>query len=110
MDKDGYRVVSNIGDFGGQTVQQMHYHLLGGKNLEQKWTNFDFIESKENKRYKLLKKLNKKKYRDLNNIFIAEGEKFISEIENFSHCVIKKVCSNITTQTTIYLNLLKLLF
>ncbi len=58
--------------------------------MEQKWTNFDFIESKENKRYKLLKKLNKKKYRDLNNIFIAEGEKFISEIENFSHCVIKK--------------------
>ena len=27
MDKDGYRVISNIGDFGGQTVQQMHYHL-----------------------------------------------------------------------------------
>lgn len=36
MDKDGYRVVSNIGDFGGQTVQQMHYHLLGGKKLGTK--------------------------------------------------------------------------
>lgn len=58
--------------------------------MEQKWTNFEFIESKENKKYKLLKKLNKKKYRDINNIFIAEGEKFIEEINNFSHCVIKK--------------------
>lgn len=58
--------------------------------MEQKWTNIEFLESKENKRYKLLKKLNKKKYRDINNIFIAEGEKFIDEIENFSHCVIKK--------------------
>lgn len=36
MDKEGYRVVSNIGDFGGQTVQQMHYHLLGGKKLGTK--------------------------------------------------------------------------
>lgn len=36
MDKDGYRVVSNIGDFGGQTVFQMHYHLLGGKKLGTK--------------------------------------------------------------------------
>lgn len=58
--------------------------------MEQNWTNLEFIESKENKRYKLLKKLNKKKYRDLNNIFIAEGEKFIDEIENFSHCVVQK--------------------
>lgn len=36
IDKEGYRVISNIGDFGGQTVQQMHYHLLGGKKLGTK--------------------------------------------------------------------------
>lgn len=36
IDKEGYRVVSNIGNFGGQTVQQMHYHLLGGKKLGTK--------------------------------------------------------------------------
>jgi histidine triad (HIT) family protein len=29
----GYRVVTNIGKDGGQTVQHLHYHLLGGRNL-----------------------------------------------------------------------------
>ena len=29
----GYRVVSNIGDDGGQTVDHMHLHVLGGRSL-----------------------------------------------------------------------------
>ena len=31
--KNGYRVISNIGDFGGQEVPHFHIHLLGGKRL-----------------------------------------------------------------------------
>lgn len=58
--------------------------------MEQKWTNIEYIESKENRKYKLLKKLSQKKYRDLNNIFIAEGEKFIKECKTASHCIIQK--------------------
>ncbi|VWL85572.1 TrmH family RNA methyltransferase [Oceanivirga miroungae] len=50
--------------------------------------NVDFIESKDNKKYKLLKKLTKKKYRDENNIFIAEGEKFFYESNNFNKIII----------------------
>ena len=31
--KDGYRVVSNCGADAGQTVQHLHFHILGGKPL-----------------------------------------------------------------------------
>nr|WP_068268564.1 RNA methyltransferase [Caviibacter abscessus] len=50
--------------------------------------NVEYIESKENKNYKLLKKLSKKKYRDENNIFIAEGEKFLEDNKNFTKIII----------------------
>jgi histidine triad (HIT) family protein len=30
----GYRVVSNVGRWGGQTVDHMHLHLLGGRRFE----------------------------------------------------------------------------
>ena len=30
---DGYRVVINIGDDGGQTVPHLHVHVLGGRPL-----------------------------------------------------------------------------
>ena len=30
---NGYRVVSNCGDDAGQTVQHLHFHILGGKKL-----------------------------------------------------------------------------
>jgi histidine triad (HIT) family protein len=29
----GYRVVTNIGDHGGQTVDHLHLHLLGGRPM-----------------------------------------------------------------------------
>ena len=31
---DGYRVVVNCGVWGGQTVDHLHFHLLGGRQLE----------------------------------------------------------------------------
>lgn len=31
--EDGYRVVANIGRDGGQTVDHLHFHLLGGRAL-----------------------------------------------------------------------------
>lgn len=30
---NGYRVVSNIGEDGGQTVRHLHFHILGGRKL-----------------------------------------------------------------------------
>ncbi|MDR3199235.1 MAG: histidine triad nucleotide-binding protein [Planctomycetaceae bacterium] len=31
--QDGYRVVTNCGQDGGQTVYHLHFHLLGGRPL-----------------------------------------------------------------------------
>ena len=31
--ENGYRVVSNCGPDAGQTVQHLHFHILGGKQL-----------------------------------------------------------------------------
>ena len=33
IDKEGYRVVINCNDNGGQTVYHLHLHLIGGKKL-----------------------------------------------------------------------------
>lgn len=35
IDEKGYRIVNNCGNDGGQTVQHMHFHVLGGREL--KW-------------------------------------------------------------------------
>lgn len=31
--EDGYRIVNNCGENGGQTVGHLHFHLLGGRAL-----------------------------------------------------------------------------
>jgi histidine triad protein len=33
LSDEGYRVVTNINDNGGQTVYHLHYHILGGQKL-----------------------------------------------------------------------------
>jgi histidine triad (HIT) family protein len=33
MDQGGFRVVTNMGQHGGQTVFHTHFHLLGGEQL-----------------------------------------------------------------------------
>ena len=50
----------------------------------------DIIVSPDNKFYKLLKKLDQKKYRDENHIFKAEGEKFLTEDINFNKIIVKE--------------------
>ena len=32
--ESGYRVVTNTGVDGGQTVQHLHFHLLGGRSMQ----------------------------------------------------------------------------
>lgn len=32
----GFRVVTNVGSDGGQTVEHLHFHLLGGEKLTEK--------------------------------------------------------------------------
>ncbi|MCH5195877.1 MAG: histidine triad nucleotide-binding protein [Oscillospiraceae bacterium] len=31
--ENGYRVVSNVGEDGGQTVRHLHFHIIGGAKL-----------------------------------------------------------------------------
>lgn len=31
---DGYRIVTNVGRWGGQTVDHLHFHLMGGRAFE----------------------------------------------------------------------------
>lgn len=33
IEKSGYRVVTNVGVDGGQTVGHLHFHVLGGRGL-----------------------------------------------------------------------------
>ncbi|MBS7530102.1 histidine triad nucleotide-binding protein [Hazenella sp. IB182353] len=33
LQEEGYRVVNNMGELGGQTVHHIHFHLLGGRSL-----------------------------------------------------------------------------
>ena len=34
--ENGYRVISNCGEDGGQTVPHLHFHIIGGKKLSAK--------------------------------------------------------------------------
>ncbi len=33
LDERGYRVVTNVGEDGGQTVEHLHLHVLGGRAM-----------------------------------------------------------------------------
>ena len=44
IDKSGYRVITNIGENGGQEVKHLHFHLLGGAKL--KWGHFSDADPK----------------------------------------------------------------
>ncbi|HIC44755.1 MAG TPA: histidine triad nucleotide-binding protein [Sulfurimonas sp.] len=41
--ESGYRVITNVGDNGGQEVKHLHWHVLGGAKLP--WGHFDDAES-----------------------------------------------------------------
>ncbi len=34
--ENGYRIITNVGDDGCQSVKHMHFHILGGKKLVEK--------------------------------------------------------------------------
>lgn len=34
--EEGYRVITNIGEHGCQSVKHLHFHILGGKQLSEK--------------------------------------------------------------------------
>jgi len=36
MEDKGFRVITNYGEDGGQTVHHLHYHVIGGKRLGPK--------------------------------------------------------------------------
>ncbi len=42
--ESGYRVITNIGDNGGQEVKHLHFHVLGGAKL--KWGHFSDADPK----------------------------------------------------------------
>ena len=44
VDKSGYRLITNVGENGGQEVGHIHFHLLGGAKL--KWEHFTDADPK----------------------------------------------------------------
>ena len=34
IDEDGYRLVTNVNDWGGQSVYHLHIHLLGKRQMQ----------------------------------------------------------------------------
>lgn len=44
IDNSGYRVITNVGENGGQEVQHLHFHIVGGAKL--KWGHFSDSDPK----------------------------------------------------------------
>ena len=36
VEEKGFRVITNIGEDGGQTIKHIHFHLIGGRKLGEK--------------------------------------------------------------------------
>jgi len=45
IEKSGYRVITNVGEDGGQEVKHLHFHVLGGAKL--KWEHFSDADPKD---------------------------------------------------------------
>ena len=45
IDKSGYRIITNIGEDGGQEVKHLHFHILGGAKL--KWGHFSDADPRD---------------------------------------------------------------
>ena len=45
IDKSGYRIITNIGENGGQEVKHLHWHILGGSRL--KWDHLTDADPKD---------------------------------------------------------------
>jgi len=45
IEKSGYRVITNIGDNGGQEVKHLHFHVLGGAKLS--WGHLSDVNPKD---------------------------------------------------------------
>ncbi len=43
--ESGYRVITNVGENGGQEVKHLHFHVLGGARL--KWGHFSDADPKD---------------------------------------------------------------
>ncbi len=46
IDKDGYRVITNVGNNGAQEIKHLHFHIVGGAKL--KWGHFSDSNPKAN--------------------------------------------------------------
>ncbi len=45
IDKSGYRVITNVGEDGGQEVKHLHFHIVGGAKLA--WSHLSDAHPKE---------------------------------------------------------------
>lgn len=44
LSESGYRLITNIGEDGGQEIKHLHFHILGGAKL--KWGHFSDADPK----------------------------------------------------------------
>jgi len=47
LDKDGYRLLTNIGENGGQEIKHLHFHMVGGTKLKWVHLSDDMSKAKE---------------------------------------------------------------